>query len=294
METVNLWSSIGQTLREMLERILTWTENTVTTHAPGFLSALLVLALGWLLASLLRNAAAKVLRAAGFDVVAERSGARAYLLRHDIATPPSVMAGWIVYAVILYTALLMAFDRLDFRAGERLLTDGAAFVPKLVVVLLLLGLGVWLSRWIGALVERGARLAGVPFHTLVGALARVAVVLLSVVVALDYLGLASSRVLLVGLGGLLIAALLTALLFAVCARDLVGNMLARNFVAGEFKPGDRIRLGELEGEVESVGATVLRVRAADGRHLVPHGRLVREVAVKVGPAATVPAAPTVG
>lgn len=44
-------------------------------------------------------------------------------------------------------------------------------------------------------------------------------------------------------------------------------------------------LGELEGEVESVGATVLRVRAAEGRHLVPHGRLVREVAVKVEPAA---------
>lgn len=294
MENVNLWSSIGETLNEMLVRILNWTQELVATRAPGLLSALLVLALGWMLASLLRNGASKVLRAAGFDVVAERSGARAYLRRHDILTPPSVMAGWVLYLGILYTALVMACDRLQFVAGAQLLTHVAAFVPKLIVVLLLLGLGVWLARWIGALVERGARLAGVPFFALVGALARAGGIVVAMVVALDYLGLASHRMLLAVFGAVLLTVFVAAGLFAICARELVGNMLARNFVSGEFKPGDRIQIGDLEGAVESVGATVLRVRTSNGRHLVPHGRLVREVAVNLSAEATPPAAASPG
>lgn len=276
MEQVNLWSEIGRTLNELLERLLVWTRETVAGHAPAFLSALLVLLLGWLLAAVLRNVTAKLLRALGLDVVAERTGLRGYLRRHEIQLAPSAMAGWLLYIAILFTALVMAFDRLQLEAGSRWLHATASFVPRLLVAALLLALGAWLSRWIGGLVGRAARLGGVPFHALIGTAARVAMLVLSAVVALDYLGLASHRTLLTGLAVIVAAGLVIAGLFAICARELVGNMLARNFVANEFKPGDRVRLGDLEGEVESVGATVLRLRSGETRTLVPHGRLVHE------------------
>src|SRR5690606_29382948 len=120
-----------------------------------------VLVLGWLMASIGRNVVAKLLRAFGLDVVAERSGARRYLQKHDIKLAPSALAGWLVYLVVIYTALVMAFGRMNLDAASRLLTDVAGFIPKILVVVLLLALGVWLSRWIGGLLGRGARLAGV-------------------------------------------------------------------------------------------------------------------------------------
>lgn len=287
MEPVNLWTAIGETIGEMIGLILTWTRETVWLYAPGFLSGLLVLLLGWLMAAIGRNVVTKLLRALGLDVVAERTGVRRYLHEHEIKIAPSAMAGWLLYVVILYTALVMAFDRMNLEAGSRLLTDVAGFIPKILVVVLLLALGVWLSRWIGGLLGRAARLAGVPFHELLGTLVRIGGIVLTVIVSLDYLGLASRQTLLVGVAVIALAFVATGVLFAVCARDLVGNLLARNFVAGEFKIGDRIRFGAIEGQVESIGTTVLRLRQGETSHLVPHGHLVREPIERLG----APAAP---
>lgn len=289
MESVSLWNQIGQTIGEMIGLILNWTRDTVWRYAPGFLSGLLVLVLGWLMAAIGRNVVRKLLRALGLDVVAERTGARRYLQDHEIKMPPSAMAGWLVYIVIVYAALVMAFERMSLEAGRRLLTDVASFIPKILVVVLLLALGVWLSRWIGGLLGRAARLAGVPFHELIGTLVRIGGIVLAVVVSLDYLGLASRQTLLVGLAVIALGFIAMGVLFAVCARDLVGNLLARNFVAGEFKIGDRIRVGAIEGRVESIGANVLRLRNGDTSHLVPHGQLVREPIERLGPAEPQPA-----
>lgn len=286
MESVNLWNEIGQTLGEMMGLILNWTRETVWRYAPGFLSGVLVLVLGWLMALIGRNLVTKLLRALGLDVVAERTGARRYLQDHEIKIAPSAMAGWLVYVVIIYTALMMAFDRMNLEAASRLLTDVATFIPKTLVVVLLLALGVWLSRWIGGLLGRAARLAGVPFHEVIGTVVRVGGIVLTVIVSLDYLGLASHQTLLIGLGIIALGFVATGVLFAVCARDLVGNLLARNFVAGEFKVGDHIRIGMIEGHVESIGTNVLRLRHGGTSHLVPHGQLVRESVERLAPVAT--------
>lgn len=80
-----------------------------------------------------------------------------------------------------------------------------------------------------------------------------------------------------------VASLLTALLLSVCARHLVGDLLARNFVLGEYKPGDRIRVGEVDGEVEAVGTTAVRIRNHDGSYLVPNARLLQEIILRKRP-----------
>lgn len=278
MEPVNLWNEIGTAFGEMLQRILLWTRATVLAHAPGFLSALLVLALGWITASLLRNITAKLLRAGGLDVVAERSGLRDYLRRHDVMIAPSAIIGRVLYFVIIFTALLMAVDRLNFQTAAQWLHTIADFLPRLLVFVVLLALGSWSARWIGSLVGRAARLGGVPFHALIGTTVRLAIIVLAVIVGLDYLDLASPQTMLVTLAVLLGAGLCALGLFALCARELVGGMLAKNYVLAEYKPGDRILLDGVDGEIESIGGTVVRVRGPHGLSLVPHTRLLRDTA----------------
>jgi small-conductance mechanosensitive channel len=284
MEQVNLWEEIGLVFGEMLHRILLWTKQAVANHAPGFLSALLVVALGWFAAALLRNVASKLLRAVGLDVVAERTGLRDYMRRHEIGLAPSMIVGRALFFVVIFTALMMAVDRLEFSTAAQWMHAVANFLPRLLVVLVLLMLGAWAARWLGALIGRAARLGGVPFHTLVGVAVRVGVMVMAMIVALDFLGLAASKTLLVGLGIILATAMVLTGLFALCARELVGNMLARHFVLSEYKPGDHIRLGDIDGVVESIGPTVMRVRRESGLSLVPLGRVLRETVEVVGTA----------
>jgi small-conductance mechanosensitive channel len=282
---MNLWTRISDILADIFSNILRWTEEIVGAYAPGLLAALLTLVLGWVVAALLRNVSAKLLRALGLDVVAERSGVRDWLRRHEIQIAPSAMVGWTLYFVVLFTVLGMAFEQMNLHAPARLLREVAAFIPKLIVVGVIIALGVFLARWMGGMASRAVRLAGVPMYSLFGAAVRIGVILLSVVVALDYLELASRELLLAGLGLLALICVLIAGLFALCARELVGNVLAKNFVAGEYLPGDRVRVGDVEGEVESVGTLAVKLRTAYGSCLVPNSRLLHETVFRTHRAA---------
>ncbi len=260
-------------LTEALTRLLDKTAYLIGTYGEAFLLGLLIIVVGWITAVLLRALATRLLRAAGLDVVADRIGMRAYLERHDIGGRPSTAIGWILYAAVLYSALVLAFDQMGLYAAAGFLRTAAALVPHVLVVFILLLLGLILGKLARNVSAGGARLLGLPAPDLFGAGARTGVFLLALVVALDYLGWASTTVLLGGLGVLLLGGLGSGLLFALSARRLTESLLARGFLTATYRPGDRIRIGETEGTVLKIDATVTRIKAETGEVVLPNRRL---------------------
>lgn len=260
-------------LTEALTRVLDKTAHLIGAYGEAFLLGLLILAVGWITAVLLRALAARLLRAAGLDVVADRIGLRAYLERHDIGGRPSTGVGWILYVAILYSALVLAFDRMGLDAATGFLRTVAALVPHVLVVFILLLLGLILGKLARNVSIAGARLLGLPAPDIFGAGARAGVFLLALVVALDYLGWASTTVLLGGLGVLLLGGLGSGLLFALSARHLTESLLARGFLSATYRPGDRIRTGGIEGTILKIDSTVTRLQTDSGEVVLPNRRL---------------------
>ena len=61
----------------------------------------------------------------------------------------------------------------------------------------------------------------------------------------------------------------SALAFALGSRTAVANILALHYVAQSYKVGQRVRLGDLEGEIVEFKKTAVVVATADGLVLVP-------------------------
>jgi len=71
--------------------------------------------------------------------------------------------------------------------------------------------------------------------------------------------------------------------FALGARSVFLNLVARHYVQRSIRPGDRIALGEMEGVAVRYGPVSLWVRSARGTYLVPCSHLLESV-VLVEPA----------
>lgn len=262
-----------ETLIELLTRLLDGTAGLLQDHGESFLAALLIVLLGWLLALFVRHFSARLLRALGLDVVCDRLGLRDYLESHQITGRPSIFVGWLFYISILYSALVLAFDRAGVEVAVRFLSTVAGFIPHLIVLLILVVLGMLLSRISGKVATGTAKLIRLPAPEIFGAGARIAVFLLTFVIALDYLGWGSTHILLGGLATILLAGLVGGVLFALCARDATQSLLARGFLLATYKPGQRIRIGSIEGVIIDIDSTVTRLQTAEGMLVMPNRHL---------------------
>ncbi len=277
MNEPNIWKEIEIFFTEMLTTLLNRVDSLVTQHGHSVVLALLTLALGWLVAAFAGKVLAKLLRALGFDVIWDRSGLRNHLLRAEIHSAPSRIVGTALYYVLLWTTVMLCFDRLRFEAAANIMRQIVSWIPQFLIAVVLIGLGMFLGRWLGRLTSRAARVAGLPFYRALGQVVRGLILLATLVVALDQAGLASRSAILTGLAVTATIGLLVGLGLAVFARDVVSNILARHVVAREFRLGEVIEFGNVQGQLLSLGVTGARIRGDEKEYLIPHRRLVGEV-----------------
>ena len=275
--TPDIWQEIGNILSELLGRLLYWTRTSIDDHAPRFLQALLVLGVGMVAATLARKVTAKLLRAAGFDLILSRMGVRGYLEARDIKAPPSRIAAYIFYAVLLLVTLIMVLETLEFAAAVLFISRFIEWLPKLVGAITIMTVGWFLAKWLGRFSARLSKLADFPLHHWVGFLVQSGVFIIALMLSFEIAGIASAPVL-IGFVGIVVLGFLLGLgLFILCARDLMMNLLSRRFVRAEFKVGEHIQIGDRDGVIESFAPTAVRLRETpELLTMIPNSRLMLE------------------
>ena len=106
---------------------------------------------------------------------------------------------------------------------------------------------------------------------ILGQAARVLIVLVAAVVALDQIGIESTLLILVlsiVLGAVIGGA---ALAFGMGARDAVRGFIAANDLHQNYRVGDQIRIGEIQGKIIRFSRTAVVLETAEGRARIPAG-----------------------
>lgn len=281
MNNINIWSEMAETLRSLVGGLLSNTEQFVTQGLPRVILAGVTLVVGWLLAVFIRKLVARGLRGFGFDVIMERTGIRPYLVQRGVSLPPSALVAWGLYIVVLYSALVLALQRLEFETGAHLLITVAVWLPQVLVAFLLVALGNTIGRWTGRVAERAARVADIPLTPLIGVGVHAAVLLFAAMLAVRHLGLASDQLLLVGLALFLGAVLVLALIVAFCARDELVNLLAAQAIRASYQVGDRIRIADWSGKIAKVGRYTVTLDHDEGLVNIPASRFMNEVVTRL-------------
>lgn len=194
---------------------------------PRVLLAVAIAIAGWLLAKAARFTVVKALRSINFHVMTERARIDAFLQMGGSTADTTVVLGMLVYWLVIVAALILACNSLDLSYVSELLSRVAFFVPRVILAVVILAGGAYFAYFIDGSVTLYGRNVGFDEAPLLGRLARYAVMLFVVLIALEQLGIAGDIIresFLIILAGIVLA---LALAFGLGGRQWAANLLER-------------------------------------------------------------------
>jgi small-conductance mechanosensitive channel len=195
----------------------------------GLIGILALIILGLILGWIAKEIIYRLLRALRFDRLCDRLGVGLVVERTGLARSSSYLAGQIVQGLIVLTALLAGLDALGTPFTRNLVERFFLYLPHLFAALLVLIVGALVSRFLGRSVLIAAVNAQMPSARFLAGLTRFFVMALTVVAALDEVGISRTTIIVtfaILFGGLVTAA---AIAVGLGARELVRDLLQSQF-----------------------------------------------------------------
>ena len=200
---------------------------------PKVLGFLVILIIGWLVASALAGIVANLLRAMKFNDLAQRSGFSGFVqkmgMHTDAAGFVATAAKWFVRLIVL----TVAFDALGLPAVSQVLQQLLLFIPNLIVALMVLVIGGLLANALAGLVRGATGSAGLGNPELLANLARIAVWGFAIVIAVNQIGIATTLVNTLFMGFVGALALATGLAFGLGGRDTAAEVVRGWYQRGQ-------------------------------------------------------------
>jgi hypothetical protein len=203
---------------------------------PRLLGALIIVALGWVLALALKRLVRRALSAAQFDQFCETSGVGQLFRRADLLVPPSELAGGVLFWSVWLVFLMSAVSALGVEAFSRLATGFFDYLPHVLAALLILLIGFLLGNFLARAAVLATVNAGFASAHLVGSSVRLLTAIFAFAMALDQLQIARNIVtaaFTIAFGALMLGA---ALAFGLGGRDVARQVLEEHLLARGKKP----------------------------------------------------------
>lgn len=214
---VSVGTSIKTSFGQALGATLAW--------LPRLLAFFVILIIGWIVSSLLAKAVGTLLRAVKFNDLMERLGLAGFLSRMRSGHDASGLVAGAVKWLLRFIVLLVAFDALGLPAVSDVLREFLVWLPNLVValaVLVLAGIG---ARALGDLVRGTTSEAGFRNPDTLANVARTAVWIFAVIIAVNQVGIADVLVNTLFMGAVAALSLAAGLAFGLGGRDLAARKL---------------------------------------------------------------------
>jgi hypothetical protein len=193
---------------------------TLMAALPAILGAVILLVLGWIIAGIVGGVIARALRAIKVDAMADRAGVTAFLRRAQVhADAAGVIAGVVKWYIRL-VFVLMAANAVGLTAISTVVNQVLAFIPNLLVAVLILAVFSWLA----SLVRNVVNGTTMPNAKTMGMLAYAATLGFGVIAAASQIGVAAPLVELLFAGIVFGLALAFGLAFGLGGRDEAAQM----------------------------------------------------------------------
>ena len=160
------------------------------TFIPKLLGFLVILLIGWIVATALSKAVTFLLRKVGFDRIGDRIGLSRLLTQSGIKTDAADVLGKLVYWFVFLIFLVPAVDALGLTAVSTLLGQVIGFLPNVFVAILILFLGTFAATIVADIVRGAAGSAKIGNPNLFANVARYAIMGFVALIALEQLGIA--------------------------------------------------------------------------------------------------------
>lgn len=264
-----MFNNFGDSLQVAFRNALT----DVFTFIPKLIGALVLLLVGWFIGKLVGGIVTKALRAVRFNQIAEKAEIEEFLQNAGVKVDPAAVVGGIVRWFIYLTFFVAAFNALGLPQIAAILNQVIAFLPKVVVALIILLGGALAGNLLGGVVRGSLRSVGLQNVDLYAMIARFAVIAFAVIAALDMLQIAPTVVngLWTGVVALVVGTLVLA--FGLGGRQAASYLALGRLLRAELEPGVEIQASDVKGTVRTIGSLFTTLETPDGIIKAPNSEL---------------------
>ena len=244
---------------EGLKSTLVGTLADLGTQLAGFVPKLLgtlaILLIGWGIARAAQMVTAKILVRMKLDQAADYLGLSEILAKAGIKRPASGLIGRLLFWLLILAFVLPATETLGLTSVTVTIDRLIAYLPNVIAATLVLLLGLLLARFIGNVVGSGAAVSEVPYSRQLGQAARVVMIVMVSIVAIEQLGIKTSIFQWLLIASLTAVVFAMAVAFAIGSKEVVGSILAGYYLRKSLRDGTSVEVLGRSGTLTRIGAT---------------------------------------
>jgi hypothetical protein len=247
-------------------------------YLPNLAGALTLLLLGWGVAYI-AGAFIRRLVTISLNGLARSQPVARVLDRSDLRRQLPGWTGATVFWMILLFSIAAAMERLQLAVFTTLLSGVASLLPRVLLGILIVIAGIVSGNLAYSAVASTASSAGIRDASFLGRFAQMLLLFMGFVIGAEQVGIETTlltvlvtTVVAVGLAG-------GALAFGLGSGVAASNMIAAHYLLRTYQPGQRVRIGYLEGRILEITQTSVMLQGEAGRILIPARKFSEEASI---------------
>ena len=215
---------------------------------PRVIGFVLILVIGWFIASLIAKGVSALLHAVNFNQLAERAGFAGFVKKMGVKTDASGFLAEIGKWFIRLIVLVVAFDALGLPAVSDVLRQLLLWLPNLVVAMVVLVIGGLIAKAASSLVRGATGEAGFENPERLATIASVAVWTFAIVIAVNQIGIAATLVNTLFMGFIGALAIALGLAFGLGGRETAAEIVRKWYEQGKEAAPKAAQAAERAGD----------------------------------------------
>ncbi len=196
---------------------------------PNLFGAIIIFAVGLMIAVSLGLLITKMLQKMKIDKAADEIGLTHLLEQGEIKTSIPVIIGEITKWFLIIVFLMAATDILNLPQITNFLNSILLYIPNVIVAVIILAISIIAANFIDHIVSKGGKATQIAHSQILGKLSRWAVLIFGVMAALVQLGVASSLISIFFSGIVGMLAIAGGLAFGLGGKDKAAMLIDKMF-----------------------------------------------------------------
>ena len=254
--------------------------HRIVSYTPNLLAAIVVVVVGYFVATFVARAVTMLCERAGLQRAAERSGLWESMTHMNIKRNVPAILGTIMFWGLMLVFLMAGFSILNISQVSGAIDRVVEYIPNVLVATVMVVVGLLVAGFLRGVIATSADRVGVSYaeHLANGCYYIMSLMVFMAAFAQLKIEFALlNYAILIVFGG---AALGFGLAFGLGGRDVMAGILAGYYVRQRLQAGDHVTVGLLEGTVREVGPTSTIIETEEdgmlNRRSVPNYKMLNE------------------
>lgn len=243
---------------------------------PGIVKALVIFIVGMIIAKIIAKIVTKFLEKIKIDILGEKLQEIEMIDKSNIEFKISGILGKIIYYFLLLFFAVVATDVLGMPAVSQIVTDIFNFIPKLIMAMVILVLGLLASDAISKIIHTTCKSLGIPSAKLLASFVFYFLFINIFILALTQANINTdflSQNISILIGGAILA---FSIGYGLASKDVVANLLASFYSKDKIHVGDLVTLNGDKGEVVDIDRSTVTILAGDRKIIYPLSTVINQ------------------